>query len=301
METKNDKKFRVILLTHGGAGEVLSGLAALKNVNVVGVFIETERNVRRAFSEKIKRSMRYDGFWATLRKVLKTKTEEIAEDDGFERTACELGVPVYFVRNYHDADAVELIKNADTDLGVIFGTNIIRENVFSIPRLGSINLHQGLAPFYRGSAPVFWELFNDEPEVGVTVHRVAAKVDAGDIVMQRRVPLRYDFARYDLDFQKFIADFRANLKELCAALVAESVRQIAAGAAVFQPQDLSQGKRYKLPTKHEKDLLRRKLRERKKIFNAETRRRGENLENLAKSIFLFFLFFSCLCVFAFPR
>ncbi len=73
------------------------------------------------------------------------------------------------------------MKSADADLGILYGTNIIKETVFSVPKLGSINIHQGLAPLYRGGPTVFWELFNDEKEVGITVHFVAAKVDTCDI------------------------------------------------------------------------------------------------------------------------
>ncbi|HZH33313.1 MAG TPA: formyltransferase family protein, partial [Pyrinomonadaceae bacterium] len=175
----------------------------------------------------------------------------------------------------------------NADLGVVYGTNIIRESVFSVPRLGSINLHQGLAPLYRGSAPVFWELFNDEREVGVTVHRVATKVDTGDIILQETVPLDYDYERFDLDFESFIEDFRGNLKEFCARLVAEAVRRIAEGSAVWEPQDTNRGKRYKLPTKKEKDQLVRRLKERRKNSNGKAQ--SEEARKYAKIISLFLI------------
>ncbi len=81
--------------------------------------------------------------------------------------------------------------------------NIIKESVFSIPRFGSINIHQGLAPIYRGGPTVFWELFNGENEIGITVHFVAPKVDTGDIILQKTLPLEYDFSRYELNFENF--------------------------------------------------------------------------------------------------
>ena len=287
----NETEFRVILLTHGGAEAVLLRLAQLENARVAGVFIEEKRAVQRSFKEKLRRSLKYDGFWATIGKTFRQTPVENSVEDLTAEMARNLDFPVHFVSDFHDAETIELMRTARADLGVIYGTNIIKESVFSLPRLGSINLHQGLAPFYRGSAPVFWELYNDEREVGITVHRVAAKVDAGEIVLQETVPLRYDFERFDLNFESFIEDFRAGIKEKCAALVAESVRQIAVGAANFQPQDISLGTRYKLPTKREKDELKRRLRARKKILNAETQRRGENLKNIVSGIL--FLFYLC--------
>jgi len=288
----NQTEFRVILLTHGGGEAVLLRLAQLDNAQVAGVFIEEKRMPVRSFKEKLRRSLKYDGFWATIGKTFRQTAVGNPVEDLTAEMARNLDFPVHFVSDFHNAEAIELMRAARADLGVIYGTNIIKESVFSLPRLGSINLHQGLAPFYRGSAPVFWELYNDEPEVGITVHRVAAKVDAGDIVLQETVPLRYDFERFDLNFESFIEDFRAGIKEKCAALVAESARQIADETANFQPQDISLGTRYKLPTKREKDELKRRLRARKKIFNAETQRRRENLKNIVSSI----LFLFCLCV-----
>ena len=153
------------------------------------------------------------------------------------------------------------MRGAQADLGVIYGTNIIRESVFRIPRLGSINLHQGLAPFYRGGPPVFWELYNGEREVGLTVHFVAAKVDTGEILLQETVPLAYDDAHGD-DFDAFIAAYVERLRARSAELVARAVGMIAEGTYEARPQDTSLGKRYRLPTKREKDELRRRLRAR---------------------------------------
>jgi folate-dependent phosphoribosylglycinamide formyltransferase PurN len=287
----NETEFRVILLTHGGAEAVLLRLAQLENVCVAGVFIEKLNAPQRPFREKLRRSLKYDGFWATIGKTIRKAPVENSVQDLTDQMARNLDFPVHFVPDFHAPETIELMRKAEADLGVIYGTNIIKESVFSLPRLGSINLHQGLAPFYRGSAPFFWELYNDEPEAGITVHRVAAKVDAGDVVLQETIPLRYDFERFDLDFESFIEDLRAGIKEKCAALVAESVRQIADGTANFQPQDVSLGTRYKLPTKREKDELKKRLRERKRNLTAETRRRGENLKNIVNVIL--FLFYLC--------
>jgi len=267
------KEFRVIVLTHGGADLVLRRLARMDGVQVSGVFIEDKPALQRSFKEKLRRSIRYDGFWGTLAKTLRRNgaiAPSLAED-ATERIAGEFGIPVCTVSDFHSDEAIAAMRSAEADLGVIYGTNIIKETVFSVPRLGSINLHQGLAPIYRGSAPVFWELHNGESEVGITVHRVAAKVDAGDIVMQETITLRYDFERYDLDFERFIDDFRAGIREQCAALVAESVRRISDGSADFRPQDTCLGNRYKLPTKREKDELRRRLRERRRLRAPEAR------------------------------
>ncbi|MCY7345530.1 MAG: hypothetical protein LH614_04850 [Pyrinomonadaceae bacterium] len=269
----NGNKLKVVILTHGGANRLLELLAALEEIEIAGVYIETVTETPRNLMEKLKRSIRYDGYSATFKKFsakffgganggaeeLKTVRESQKE---LEEAAEKLKIPVYRVENYHAEPAMNLLQKADADLGILYGTNIIKETVFSIPKRGSINIHQGLAPIYRGGPTVFWELYNNEQEIGITVHYVAPKVDTGDIILQKTLPLRYDFSRYGLNYENFLDDFRAALKEPSAQLTAEAVGLIAALKEPRTKQDTTVGKRYRLPTKAEKDALRRVLRRR---------------------------------------
>ena len=257
---------RVILLTHGGADLVIERIASIEGVELVEVFIETKTMRERGFVERLKRSLKYDGVSESARKALRlTSRSQVKKSetsvDHTRLRAESLGICVTEVGDFHSAEAIDRMRNAESDLGVIFGTNIIKESVFSIPKLGSINLHQGRAPHYRGGPPVFWELFNDEKEIGLTVHFVAAKVDTGDIVLQRTMPIRYD-PKYGSDFELFIDEFRAGIREESAELLAEAVMLISTGEFERKAQDTSLGKRYRLPTKREKDELRRRLRSR---------------------------------------
>ncbi|MGA9770555.1 MAG: formyltransferase family protein [Blastocatellia bacterium] len=269
----SEKELRLILLTHGGVEIALERLLALDCAKVAGIFIETDTMRRVGRREKVKRSIRYDGYWATVGKFARALSGRRAPDDAgameksrdtLRRIAEAHNIPIYFVANYHSDDSLALMRAADADLGVILGTNILKESVFKIPRLGSINVHQGLAPYYRGCPAVFWELFNGEREVGLTVHFVESKVDTGDIVLQQTVPLEYDYA-FGSDFDAFITKYREGLIGRCAQLVADSVRAIAEGAASPRPQDTSLGKRYRLPVKKEKDEMRRRLRQRQPV------------------------------------
>ncbi len=269
---------RVIVLTHGGVERALARIAALERVTVAGVFVETNTTPirrRRTLREQLERSIRYDGVAATCAKPFRklaarfsrpTGTDDRGDPlDGLRSITRQHGIPLHFVDDFHAPTATALMRSADPDLGVVYGTNILKESVFSIPRHGSINLHQGLVPFYRGGPVLFWELFNGEREVGITVHTVAAEVDAGHVVVQATVPLDYDFEQYGLDFESFIQRFREQkMVDLSADLIVEAVRMFADGTASPRPQDLSVGKRYRLPTKQEKDELRRRLRDRRK-------------------------------------
>jgi folate-dependent phosphoribosylglycinamide formyltransferase PurN len=270
----DNKKLRVLVLTHGEAETLLGNLLKLDNVEVAGVFVETEVN-RRVYGlrDKLRRSIRYEGYVATALKGLRalagrggsgrSATDQIRQNQlSLGRFAEDLGVSVNFLSNYHTEEAMGLMRAAEADLGVVWGTNILKECVFRIPRLGSINIHQGLAPYYRGGPPVFWELYNGEREIGVTVHFVESKVDTGEIIAQETLPLIYDYS-YGLNYEAFIANYRSRMMDHCVRLMVNAVRLIADGAARPRPQNTNLGTRYRLPVKHEKDELRRRLRMRR--------------------------------------
>ena len=270
----NGHRLRVIVLTHGGCELAIKRLLSLDCIELAGIFVETDVLRRRGLRERVVRSIRYDGYAATALKFARRvlgmaglhdrETGALAESrHRLQELAEQNGVPLRFVSNYHTDESIGLMRDARADLGLVLGTNILKESVFAIPRLGSLNLHQGLAPYYRGGPSVFWELHNGEREVGLTVHYVASKVDTGDIIAQRTVPLEYDYS-YHMDFEAFIENYRQKLKVPCANLVAEAVRMIAEGTAVPCPQQTTLGTRYRLPTKKEKEELRRRLRERRR-------------------------------------
>ena len=274
----SEKKLKVVVLTHGGANRLLELLSASDKIEIVGVFLERAAEPQRNLQQKIERSIRYDGYLATAKKFsaklfgggsagedeLKTIRER---QNNLKKTADDLKIPLHEIENFHAESSINLLRETGADLGILYGTNIIKETVFSVPRMGSINIHQGLAPIYRGGPTVFWELFNGENEIGITAHFVAAKVDTGDIILQKTLPLRYDFSRYGFDYETFLGDFRQTLKEPSAQLVAEAVRLIADGKEQRIKQDTTVGKRYRLPTKSEKNALLRVLKERRKAEN----------------------------------
>jgi folate-dependent phosphoribosylglycinamide formyltransferase PurN len=296
----DNKKLRVIVLTHGDAESLVRNLLKLDNLEVAGVFVETEVN-RRVYSlrEKLRRSIRYEGYAATAVKGLRAlagrggpgrgATDQIRQSQqSLGRFAEDLGVSVHFLSNYHTEEAMGLMRAAEADLGVVWGTNILKECVFRIPRLGSINIHQGLAPYYRGGPPVFWELYNGEREIGVTVHFVESKVDTGEIIVQETLPLVYDYS-YGLNYEAFIADYRSLMMGHCVRLMVNAVTMIANGVAKPRPQNSDLGTRYRLPVKREKDELRRRLRMRMKTSHGatETQRKGEKgIVEKASSLFL---------------
>ncbi len=95
-------------------------------------------------------------------------------------------------------------------------------------RLRGINLHPSLLPRYRGAAPIPRAIAAGERETGVTVLYLASELDAGDIILQRAVPVLDDDTAATLE---------ARLAREGAALLADALRLLDAGTAPRRPQD----------------------------------------------------------------
>jgi peptidoglycan/xylan/chitin deacetylase (PgdA/CDA1 family)/folate-dependent phosphoribosylglycinamide formyltransferase PurN len=113
------------------------------------------------------------------------------------------------------------------DLGVALGAPILKPALFTLPRLGTINLHKGRLPFYRGMPPAFWELRNGESSVGCTVHQVEAGLDTGDILLEGSVPV---------DRFATLGGMKVKLDRLGVEMVCDAVCRMLDGSAVFTPQ-----------------------------------------------------------------
>lgn len=85
----------------------------------------------------------------------------------------------------------ELFREADADLGLSLGNGYIAPSVFSIPRRGMINIHTEILPDYQGAQSVLWPIHEGRRETGFTIHQVAPKIDAGDILYQERYPIEF--------------------------------------------------------------------------------------------------------------
>jgi methionyl-tRNA formyltransferase len=91
--------------------------------------------------------------------------------------------------------------------------------LLKVPRLGCINAHPALLPKYRGPEPVFWQIMNGEPQIGMTIHRMDAEFDTGPILVQRAMDISEDD---DIDsvFSKLLTLGGPLLPEALAAVAA---------------------------------------------------------------------------------
>ena len=103
--------------------------------------------------------------------------------------AIELGLKVIEVENLKSEEFESALKELKADLFVVVAFRILPKNILEIPKIGSINLHASLLPKYRGAAPIHWAVINGEEETGFTIFFLDEKVDTGNIVLQKKIPI----------------------------------------------------------------------------------------------------------------
>jgi len=145
-----------------------------------------------------------------------------------KETACCMNIPVLQPASLKDPEFLKAVESFNADIFVVVAYGrLIPENVFSSPRLGTINLHPSLLPKYRGAAPVQWALINGEKISGITVQMINKELDAGDIVLQESFPLGCDVTAGEL-YEKILpigAELLIKAVELLASGEAEKIKQ----------------------------------------------------------------------------
>ena len=153
-----------------------------------------------------------------------------------KKTALENGIPVLQPANLKDESFFSEIKKFRADIFVVVAYGkIIPDRILYLPEHKTINLHPSLLPGYRGAAPIQWALAGGENETGVTIQMVNDRLDSGDILLQKRIPIDIDMTAEDL--------YRIVLPAGSGLLI-ESLRLISEGKATPLPQDESKATYY---------------------------------------------------------
>lgn len=100
--------------------------------------------------------------------------------------ALRLGIPVFQPTTFKDGTALETLKTLAPEVIIVVAYGkILPQAVLDLPPYGCINVHGSLLPKYRGAAPIQWAVLNGEPESGVTVMKMDAGIDTGDMLLTR--------------------------------------------------------------------------------------------------------------------
>lgn len=103
--------------------------------------------------------------------------------------AVQYNIPVLQPSNLKSPAFIDELKSFQADLQVVVAFRMLPETVWSMPPLGTFNLHASLLPQYRGAAPIHWAIMNGEKETGVTTFFLRHDIDTGSIIFQEREPI----------------------------------------------------------------------------------------------------------------
>ena len=147
-----------------------------------------------------------------------------------KKRALALSLSVTQPASPRDASFADEIRRVAPDLAVVVAFRILPREVFTVPRLGTINLHASLLPKYRGAAPINRAIMGGETETGVTTFFLDDQVDTGQMLLQARTPILPE------DDAGALHD---RLAAIGAEIVLHTLRLIEMGKAVPRPQDSS--------------------------------------------------------------
>ena len=142
--------------------------------------------------------------------------------------ALEQNLPLLQPEKLKDEAFVQALREWKADLQIVVAFRMLPEVVWSMPRLGTFNLHASLLPQYRGAAPINWAVINGDTETGITTFFLKHEIDTGEVIQQVRVPIA------DTDNVEIVHD---KLMMLGGKLVVETVDAILNGVVKLVPQE----------------------------------------------------------------
>lgn len=138
------------------------------------------------------------------------------------------GLFVFQPRSLKSPSFLEPLQELNPDLVLVVAYGkFLPETILNLPRLGCVNVHPSLLPKYRGAAPIQWALLNGETHTGVSTISMAREMDAGDIFLQRSIPIEPEDTYISLN---------EKLSRLAAQMVLETISGLGRGELKPVPQ-----------------------------------------------------------------
>ncbi len=141
------------------------------------------------------------------------------------------GIPVFQPQKIRQQDNRKLIEDLQPDFLVVVAYGQILPAWFLRAALRApLNVHFSLLPKYRGAAPIAHAILNGDSVTGVTVMIMQEELDAGPILMQKKVPISINASRGDMEYE---------LSSIGAGLLIETMEKLLDGSVRPEPQDES--------------------------------------------------------------
>lgn len=137
-----------------------------------------------------------------------------------KKFAVENGLTVLQPLKLKDDQFVIQMRDLNIDLGIVVAFRMLPEVIWSMPKLGTFNLHGSLLPMYRGAAPINWAIINGDTKTGVTTFFLDHEIDCGEII---------DTIEVEILSTDNVGSLHDKLMAVGAKLVVDTVKKIASG------------------------------------------------------------------------
>ena len=260
MARSDRDSMRIGIVTTGSPrAAIMAGpLLAQHRERIAGIFVErryhkgheTPVSLFRGFARTagLRAALMFAGEFGACAAALQLKPGRVHH--ALSRADEVFGVPVEEIAHANDAAFIRRYDALSPDLTILLDAgSILGDRILAVPRDGTINLHTGLLPRYKGINTAFHALLEGAPEMGCTVHEVVREIDAGRILGQCAFPV---------DRTRTLVWHRMRSVLDGAQLLAEVVEQLARdGWPAARPPPPSTARAYSWPKKHEVDRFRR--------------------------------------------
>ena len=183
---------------------------------------------RSCIEEVLRLGGHFDLFITLKDDQARQKSGRIYLDDLAEKE----GTPLLKIRHINDPETLDALKAHDIDWLFIIGwSQIANQTLLDTPKRGIIGMHPTLLPKGRGRAAIPWAILKGLEETGVTMFKMDAGVDTGDILAQGRIPREPGLTATEL-YEK--------VDRMHVELMGKTWASIVAGTITPVPQDHSQ-------------------------------------------------------------
>jgi methionyl-tRNA formyltransferase len=152
-------------------------------------------------------------------------------------------IEVLYSNDIHQPKFLDDLRRKNFDLIIsVAAPTIFRKELIDLPRLGCINIHHAPLPRYRGMMPNFWQLFHGEKMVGITIHKINPKIDEGEIILQKQVPI---------ESGESLDRLIKRTKHLGAHYMVEAIEILRNGKVQYKENRSEEGSYFSFPTRED--------------------------------------------------
>jgi methionyl-tRNA formyltransferase len=160
-----------------------------------------------------------------------------------KRVCCFKKIPLFTTDDINSVEYLSTLRSLDIDVLIsVSATQIFKKSLIDIPKKECINIHGTLLPRHRGVMGSWWVLASGDNYTGVTVHQIIEKLDAGEIILQEKIPIKNDDTQFSI---------ATKTKKISADLILKMLDQLRKSQITHSKMNVNEGNINTFPTKEQ--------------------------------------------------